>query len=71
MHAVEWARLNRLRGRLRGVGRAYKQVVGVPDYDAYCAHMAEHHPGETPLSRREFCAREIDRKYGKNGPRCC
>jgi len=23
------------------------------------------------LSRQEFCARAIDRKYGKNGPRCC
>jgi len=23
------------------------------------------------LSRRDFFAQAIDRKYGKNGPRCC
>jgi hypothetical protein len=35
------------------------------------SHCAEHHPGEPVLSKKEFFAREIDRKYCKSGPRCC
>jgi uncharacterized short protein YbdD (DUF466 family) len=60
-----------LRARLAGIRQAYLQVLGIPDYERYLAHMAQHHPGAPPLSRREFCARAIDRKYGKSGPRCC
>jgi uncharacterized short protein YbdD (DUF466 family) len=51
--------------------QACRQVFGIPDYDRYLAHMAEHHPGETVLSRSEFFKHSIDRKYGKSGPRCC
>ena len=61
----------RPRDRLRGVRKAYLQVIGIPDYESYLAHMAERHPTERVLSRQEFCARAIDRKYGKGGPRCC
>jgi uncharacterized short protein YbdD (DUF466 family) len=60
-----------LRDRLRGIGGACRQVIGIPDYERYLAHMAEHHPGEPVLSRQAFCANAIDRKYGKSGPRCC
>ena len=28
-------------------------------------------PGAPVLSRRDFCAQAIERKYGKSGPRCC
>jgi uncharacterized short protein YbdD (DUF466 family) len=61
----------RLRDRLRAVRQACRQVFGIPDYERYLAHMAAHHAGEPVLSRREFFARSIDRKYGKSGPRCC
>ena len=60
-----------LHDRLHGLRRAYRQVIGIPDYEAYLAHHAEHHPGEPLLTRKEFCAQAIDRKYGKGGPRCC
>jgi uncharacterized short protein YbdD (DUF466 family) len=50
---------------------AYHQVFGIPDYQRYLAHMAEHHPGQVPLSRREFCARAIERKYCRSGAKCC
>jgi uncharacterized short protein YbdD (DUF466 family) len=46
-------------------------VFGIPDYDAYLAHAAARHPGMPVLSRRDFFAQAIDRKYAKNGPRCC
>jgi uncharacterized short protein YbdD (DUF466 family) len=61
----------RLRDRLRVVRQACRQIFGIPDYERYLAHMAAHHAGEPMLSRREFFARSIDRKYGKSGPRCC
>ena len=64
-----------LRVRLLLLGRAarqaYLQVFGIPDYERYAAHMAVHHPGDPLLSRREFFARSIDRKYCRSGPRCC
>ncbi|HTP48999.1 MAG TPA: YbdD/YjiX family protein [Casimicrobiaceae bacterium] len=59
------------RERLVELRRACRQLIGIPDYESYLTHMAERHPGEPVLSRREFCARAIDRKYGKGGPRCC
>jgi uncharacterized short protein YbdD (DUF466 family) len=48
-----------------------RQVFGIPDYDRYLAHMAAHHAGEPVLTRRDFFARTIDRKYSRSGPRCC
>lgn len=68
---AEAAGKERLSDRLRKFRGAYRQLIGIPDYDRYLAHMAERHPNEPVLSRREFCARAIDRKYGKGGPRCC
>ena len=53
------------------VRRAYLQIFGIPDYERYLAHVAAHHPGEAPLSRRDFSARAIERKYSRSGPKCC
>ena len=61
----------RLIALARGARRAYLQVFGIPDYERYKAHMAEHHSGQPLLSRREFFAQAIDRKYCRSGPRCC
>lgn len=59
------------RSRMSKLRQACRQVFGIPDYERYLEHFAMQHPGETPLSRSEFFARAIDRKYGKSGPRCC
>jgi uncharacterized short protein YbdD (DUF466 family) len=56
---------------LRALRGACRQVFGIPDYDRYLAHCAAHHPAQAVMSRREFFAQRIDRKYGKAGPRCC
>ena len=56
---------------VRGIRRVCRQLFGIPDYERYLAHAAARHPGAPVLSRREFCAKAIERKYGKNGPRCC
>jgi uncharacterized short protein YbdD (DUF466 family) len=74
MNVSVWAaqfRRERLRDRARTLRGAWRQIVGIPDYERYLAHMAEHHPGEPVLERREFFACAIDRKYGGSGPRCC
>ena len=57
--------------RWRGLCSACRQVFGMPDYERYLAHQAAHHAGEVVLSRREFFAQAIDRKYSRSGPRCC
>jgi uncharacterized short protein YbdD (DUF466 family) len=61
----------RLSDMKRTMRKAYLQLFGIPDYERYVEHMALHHPDEPLLSRRDFCARAIERKYDRNGPRCC
>ncbi len=58
-------------GRAHGIRQICRQLFGIPDYERYLAHAAEHHPDAPVLSRRDFCAQAIERKYGKSGPRCC
>jgi uncharacterized short protein YbdD (DUF466 family) len=53
------------------IHRAYLQIFGIPDYERYLQHAAVHHPDQQPLSRRDFCARAIERKYCRSGPKCC
>jgi uncharacterized short protein YbdD (DUF466 family) len=60
-----------LRLRLRSLCSACRQVFGMPDYERYLAHAAERHPGAPVLTRGEFCALAIERKYGASGARCC
>ena len=60
-----------LRLRVRGLCSACRQVFGMPDYERYLAHAAQRHPGAPVLARGDFCAREIERKYGAGGARCC
>jgi uncharacterized short protein YbdD (DUF466 family) len=60
-----------LRVRLRGWCSACRQVLGLPDYERYLAHAAARHPDAPVLSRAAFCERELERKYGRGGMRCC
>ena len=60
-----------LRNRAHMVFAGLRQVFGIPDYERYLAHMAAHHSDEPVLTRRDFFARSIDRKYSRSGPRCC
>ena len=57
--------------RLRSVCSACRQVFGMPDYDRYLAHAAVTHPGAPVLSRRDYSAQMIERRYGRNAGRCC
>jgi uncharacterized short protein YbdD (DUF466 family) len=57
--------------RWRALCGACRQVFGMPDYDRYLAHAAARHPGQPVLTREQFCARAIDRRYGTGAGRCC
>jgi uncharacterized short protein YbdD (DUF466 family) len=47
-------------------------MVGVPDYDAYVAHMAANHPGAVPMARDEFWREREATRFGSGrGLRCC
>jgi uncharacterized short protein YbdD (DUF466 family) len=58
--------------RWRAVCTTCRQIFGIPDYEAYLAHAATRHPGTRVLSREEYFAQAIERRYGGGGPgRCC
>ncbi|GGE26488.1 hypothetical protein GCM10011571_30860 [Marinithermofilum abyssi] len=47
-------------------------MAGVPSYERYLEHFHKHHPGETPLSEKEFHKKATDEKYGGGTiRRCC
>jgi uncharacterized short protein YbdD (DUF466 family) len=50
---------------------AVRRICGMPDYDAYVAHLRRCHP-ERPLpGRREFFAEYLEARYGGGPTRCC
>ena len=60
-----------LRARLDAVLRVVRALIGVPDYDRYCAHMRQHHPGCAVMTRDEFARARMNDKYSRPGSRCC
>jgi uncharacterized short protein YbdD (DUF466 family) len=47
-------------------------MIGQPNYAAYLAHMAAHHPERRPMTRIEFFRDREQARYGaKGGGRCC
>ncbi|HJU67656.1 MAG TPA: YbdD/YjiX family protein [Gemmatimonadaceae bacterium] len=50
---------------------ALRTIIGVPRYDAYCAHVARHHPNVEPMSRAEFERARFDDRYSRPGGKCC
>jgi len=57
--------------RWRALCSTCRQVFGMPDYERYLAHAAATHPDMPVLTREEFFARAIERRYGGGGARCC
>lgn len=52
--------------------RTARLMVGMPDYDAYLRHRAEHHPGQPVMDRTQFFRDRQEARYGgRNGGRCC
>lgn len=64
--------------RLSSAGRCLcdsaRLMVGVPNYEAYLAHVAKTHPDQPPMSYEAFFRNRQDARYGgggKGGFRCC
>lgn len=60
-----------LRIAWRWAARTARLMVGVPDYDAYLAHLREQHPGREPMARGAFFAERLQARYGRGRTRCC
>jgi uncharacterized short protein YbdD (DUF466 family) len=54
--------------RLVTIGR---RVLGVPDYDAYVAHLRAHHPDRAVPTKTAFFAERQRARYEGGGGRCC
>ena len=48
-----------------------RRVCGMPDYEAFLAHLREHHPGAPAPSAREYYAQFVAARYGDSPTRCC
>jgi uncharacterized short protein YbdD (DUF466 family) len=48
-----------------------RRIAGVPDYDAYVAHVRAHHPERVVPTRAEFFAERLQARYRGGGGRCC
>jgi uncharacterized short protein YbdD (DUF466 family) len=47
-------------------------MIGLPDYDRYCAHIRQRHPDREPMSRTAFFRnRQLHRYAGRGGGKCC
>jgi len=49
---------------------AARRIAGIPDYDAYVAHLASHHPERAIPTAAEFFAERQQARY-RSGQRCC
>ena len=55
----------------RLAARMARLAIGLPDYEAYLAHMRERHPDRPPMDRTTFFAERLNARYGKGRSRCC
>lgn len=51
--------------------RIARQMIGVPDYDTYVAHMRRHHPERAVMTYAEFFDNRLQARYRAGGGRCC
>lgn len=61
-------RLTQLWQRSRQFGA---MLVGVPDYDAYVAHMQLKHPELMPMTREQFVRSRMEARLGAKTPGKC
>ncbi|MGG1949392.1 YbdD/YjiX family protein [Trinickia sp. NRRL B-1857] len=66
-----FSNLTEWRSAGRYLGQALRLMVGLPDYDAYVAHMHETHPGEPPMTYEAFFRERQNARYGSGAGKCC
>ena len=55
----------------RALVAAARRIAGIPDYDAYVAHVRVHHPEREIPSEAAFFAERQQARYRTGGGRCC
>jgi uncharacterized short protein YbdD (DUF466 family) len=55
----------------RRAGETARLMLGVPDYEAYVAHVASAHDAQAPMSREDYFIARQRAKYGGSRFRCC
>ena len=55
----------------RALMTAMRRIAGVPDYDAYVAHLRSHHPERAVPNATDFFAERLEARYRAGGGRCC
>jgi uncharacterized short protein YbdD (DUF466 family) len=53
------------------VSRTLRRVAGMPDYEAYVAHLRRRHPERPVPDRRTFYAEYVAARYADGPTRCC
>jgi uncharacterized short protein YbdD (DUF466 family) len=56
---------------LSRVQQSARLMCGLPDYDAYVAHLRTRHPGQAVPSYEAFFRERQDARYGRSATRCC
>jgi uncharacterized short protein YbdD (DUF466 family) len=59
-----------IRVRLARIGAIVRRILGVPDYERYLAHVQVAHPGQAPMTEKEFFRERLEGR-AKPGSRCC
>jgi uncharacterized short protein YbdD (DUF466 family) len=56
----------------RRIRQTANLMVGLPDYDNYLRHVRMANPGKPAMTKSEFVAERMARRYeGKGAGRCC
>lgn len=61
----------RLRRAWSFAARLARAAIGLPDYDAYLAHVRARHPDAAPMDRDAFFRERMQARYGRGRSRCC
>jgi len=56
---------------LQRIAAAIRAIAGMPDYDAYVAHLRRCHPERPVPTARRFYDEFVERRYGEGPTRCC
>ena len=68
---ISMLRADTIRRCWRLLRQTARLAVGVPDYDAYVAHVRAQHPERAPMDHAAFFAERMQARYGRGRSRCC
>jgi uncharacterized short protein YbdD (DUF466 family) len=55
----------------RALVAATRRIAGIPDYEAYVAHLKSHHQERAIPTQAAFFAERQQSRYRAGGGRCC